>query len=157
MLFMIGSAPAQETEKQAKKPAPTVLNSGWNVQCNTVNSDLVCIALIDVTYVKNKSRLLRVAIQPSENGKKNVTMQLPLGLHLPFGVALSVDNTKIQDVVIQTCTQQGCFARTDYTEEFGARLKKGNILTVALQSNQQQEIRVELPLKGFTKAVEKIQ
>jgi len=155
-LAMVASSPAQETKKPAKQ-APTVVNSGWNVQCNTVNAELLCLALMDVTYVKNKNRFIRIAIQPSEEGKKNLTLQLPLGLSLPDGAKLTVDDKKPADVVIQTCTQQGCFARTEFTDGMEKEFKAGNKLTVALKSNQQRQINVELPLTGFTKAVDKLQ
>jgi len=153
---MVASAPAQDAGKKAANPAPTVVNSGWNVQCNTVNADLVCLALMDVTYVKNKTRFLRVAIQPTSDNKKNLTLQLPLGLNLPEGAKLTVDEKEPAQVVIQTCTQQGCFARTEFTDAMSKNFKAGKKLTVAVKSNQQREIRVELPLKGFTKAVDKL-
>lgn len=156
-LFMVASAPAQDTTKKAAKPAPTVINSGWNVQCNTVKSDLVCLALMDVTYIKNKTRFMRVAIQPARDDKKNLTLQLPLGLSLPDGALLTVDEKKPAQVIIQTCTQQGCFARTEFTDDMSKNFKAGKKLTVTVKSNQQREIRVELPLTGFTKAVDKLQ
>ena len=156
-LAMVASAPAQDAAKKAKAPAPTVVNSGWNVQCNTVNSDLVCLALMDVTYVKSKNRFIRIAIQPANDGKKNLTLQLPLGLNLPDGAQLTVDDKKPASVVIQTCTQQGCFARTEFTDGMSKEFKAGSKLTVALKSNQQRKINIELPLTGFTKAVEKLQ
>ena len=155
-VLMIASAPAQDAAKKAQTPAPTVVNSGWNVQCNTVNSDLVCLALMDVTYIKNKTRFMRVAIQPAKDDKKNLTLQLPLGLSLPDGATLTVDEKEPAQVVIQTCTQQGCFARAEFTDEMSKNFKAGNKLTVAVKSNQQRVIRVELPLTGFTKAVDKL-
>ena len=156
-LAMVASAPAQDAAKKAQAPAATIVNSGWNVQCNTVNSDLVCLALMDVTYVKNKNRFIRIAIQPSNDGKKNLTLQLPLGLSLPDGAQLTVDDKEPANVVIQTCTQQGCFARTEFTDGMSKEFKAGQKLTVALKSNQQRKINVELPLTGFTKAVDKLQ
>ena len=156
-LAMVASAPAQDAGKKAQAPAPTVANSGWTVQCNTANPGSVCLAVMDVTYVKNKSRFIRVAIRPRKDGKKSLILQLPLGLNLPNGARLAVDANKPAQFVIQTCTQQGCFARTEFTDAMSKSFKAGNILTVKVQSNLQREIHVQLPLTGFTKAVNKLQ
>ena len=46
-------------------------------------------------------------------------VQLPLGLNLPAGAKLQVDDGKTADLQIQTCEQRGCYANTPIAAVIG--------------------------------------
>ena len=47
---------------------------------------------------------------PSDTHVPIVLVQLPLGLNLPAGAKLQVDDGKVTDLQIQTCENRGCYA-----------------------------------------------
>jgi invasion protein IalB len=55
-------------------------------------------------------------------------VQLPLGLFLPVGAKLQVDEGKPLDLQVQTCEAQGCFAGSAMDAELLAAIKAGKQL-----------------------------
>ena len=43
--------------------------------------------------------------------RRSLLVQLPLGLNLPVGAKLQVDDGKVVDLQIQTCEARGCYAK----------------------------------------------
>ena len=51
---------------------------------------------------------------PSDTHAPILLVQLPLGLNLPVGAKLQVDDGKVTDLQIQTCENRGCYANRDH-------------------------------------------
>ena len=83
-------------------------------------------------------------------------VQFPLGLNLPAGVKLQVDDGKVVDLQIQTCDNRGCYANSPVSPELLAALKSGKQLKVAFQNLNKETITVPMPLTDFAAAYEKI-
>ena len=47
---------------------------------------------------------------PADTRAPVALVQLPLGLNLPAGAKLQVDDGKTSDLQIQTCEERGCYA-----------------------------------------------
>jgi len=83
-------------------------------------------------------------------------VQLPLGLNLPAGAKLQVDDGKVIDLQIQTCENRGCYANTPVSPELLTALKSGKQLKVAFQNLNKEVITIPMPLADFAAAYEKI-
>jgi invasion protein IalB len=83
-------------------------------------------------------------------------VQLPLGLNLPAGAKLQVDDGKVIDLQIQTCENRGCYSNTPVSPEMLAALKSGKQLKVAFQNLNKEVITIPMPLADFAAAYEKI-
>lgn len=83
-------------------------------------------------------------------------VQLPLGLNLPAGAKLQVDDSKTVDLQIQTCEQRGCYANTPIPAEMLAAMKSGKQLKVSFQNLAKEVISIPMPLADFAAAYEKI-
>src|SRR5581483_10017501 len=83
-------------------------------------------------------------------------VQLPLGLNLPAGAKLQVDDGKVVDLQIQTCENRGCYANTPVSPELLTALKSGKQLKVAFQNLNKEIITIPMPLADFAAAYEKI-
>jgi invasion protein IalB len=84
------------------------------------------------------------------------TIQLPLGLYLPGGMKLQVDEGKVANVQIQTCEAQGCYAGTPIAADLLTALKSGKQLKVSFQNLNKEAISIQMPLVDFAAAYEKI-
>ena len=68
---------------------------------------------MEQTAVLTKTGQLIVLINirvPSDTRAPVAVIQLPLGLNLPAGAKLQVDDGKVTDLQIQTCEARGCYA-----------------------------------------------
>jgi len=83
-------------------------------------------------------------------------VQLPLGLNLPGGARLQVDDGKVVELLIQTCENRGCYANTQISPDLLAALKSGKQLKVSFQNLAKETITIPMPLADFTAAYDKI-
>ena len=96
---------------------------------------------------------IRVA---SDTRNPLAVIQLPLGLNLPAGAKLQVDDGKTADLQIQTCEQRGCYANTPIAADMLAAMKSGKQLKVSFQNLAKEVISIPMPLTDFAAAYEKI-
>ena len=83
-------------------------------------------------------------------------VQLPLGLNLPAGAKLQVDDGKTSDLQIQTCEARGCYANVPIAPDMLAAMKSGKQLKVSFQNLAKETITIPMPLADFAAAYEKI-
>ncbi len=83
-------------------------------------------------------------------------IQLPLGLNLPAGAKLQVDDGKTADLAIQTCEQRGCYANTPIAADMLTAMKSGKQLKVSFQNLAKEIISIPMPLADFAAAYDKI-
>ena len=93
---------------------------------------------------------------PSDTHAPVALVQLPLGLNLPAGAKLQVDDGKVVDLQVQTCEARGCYASTPIAPELLAALKSGKQLKVSFQNLAKETISIPMPLADFAAAYDKI-
>ncbi len=103
-------------------------------------------------------RLLTVNIIASENNEvPMLTMGLPLGVNLPYGVHMKVDDGAAMKVSYEQCLKNGCLVKSPLAPEILEMLKGGENLRVSvLASGAQKPLEMEVSLQGFTKAFKKL-
>ena len=82
-------------------------------------------------------------------------LQLPLGLNLPIGAKLQVDEGKTVDLQIQTCENRGCYASTPIAPDLLAALRSGKQLKVSFQNMAKETIAIPMPLGDFAAGYDK--
>lgn len=85
--------------------------------------------------------------------KPLVIVSLPLGVYLPPGVLIQVDDKKPIRIPIEVCDPAGCRAGFPLNEEVQAAFKAGLTAKVTVQDATGQQATVPLSLKGFTAAL----
>ncbi len=93
---------------------------------------------------------------PGDTHTPVALVQLPLGLNLPTGAKLQVDDGKPIDLQIQTCENRGCYASTPIAPDLLAPLKSGKQLKVSFQNLGKETITIPMPLADFAAAYDKI-
>jgi len=114
---------------------------------------------MEQTAVLTKTGQLIVLVNiriPSDTRTPVALVQLPLGLNLPGGAKMQVDEGKATDLQIQTCENRGCYAGTPIAPELLAALKSGKQLKVSFQNLAKETINIPMPLTDFATAYEKI-
>jgi len=151
--------PAASPPAAEPAPASAQAQPGWAVRCNSASRDAPLECAMEQTAVLTKTGQLIVLVNiriPSDTRTPVALVQLPLGLNLPGGAKMQVDEGKATDLQIQTCENRGCYAGTPIAPELLAALKSGKQLKVSFQNLAKETINIPMPLTDFATAYEKI-
>lgn len=173
-LLSTGAAYAQQGAKKnaappapATQPAPTqpqaegapAQQPGWIARCTSASRDapLECAIEQNAVLTKTGQTIVLINIRIAPDTRTPVALlQLPLGLNLPAGAKLQVDEGKPVDLQIQTCENRGCYASTPIAPDLLASLKSGKQLKVSFQNMAKEMIAIPMPLNDFAAAYDKI-
>jgi invasion protein IalB len=172
LLLSTGAAFAQQGAKKsaaspAPAPAPTqpqaesapAQQPGWIARCSSVSRDapLECAMEQNAVLTKTGQTVVLINIRIAPDTRAPVALlQLPLGLNIPGGAKLQVDEGKTFDLQIQTCENRGCYASTPVAPDLLAAFKSGKQLKVSFQNMAKETIAIPMPLNDFAAAYDKI-
>ena len=176
-VILLGLSPAlaQAPKKNGAAPAPTPSAApsatpapaadgqppapGWVARCGSVSRDapLECAIEESAVLTKTGQLIALVNIRVASDTRQPVALvQLPLGLNLPAGAKLQVDEGKVVDLQIQTCEQRGCYANLPVPADLLAAMRTGKQLKVSFQNLAKEAISIPLPLADFASSYDKI-
>ncbi len=174
-LLSTGAAYAQQGTKKnaapaAAQPAPALTQPqpaegvpaqqpGWIARCTSASRDapLECAIEQNAVLTKTGQTIILINIRIAPDTRTPIALlQLPLGLNLPVGAKLQVDEGKAIDLQIQTCENRGCYASTPIAPDLLASLKSGKQLKVSFQNMAKETIAIPMPLNDFAAAYDKI-
>lgn len=155
---------AQATPGPAPSPQPeatpgTPQQGGWVARCGSASRDapLECAMEQNAVIAKTGQVVVVVNIRIAADTRTPVALiQLPLGLNLPAGARLQVDEGKTVDLQIQTCEQRGCYANTPIAPDLLAALRSGKQIKVTFQNLAKESLTIPMPLTDFAAAYDKI-
>jgi invasion protein IalB len=145
----------QGQQPQGQQPGP-----GWISRCMSDGRQTqVDCAVEQSAVVTNTGQLVAsiVVRVPHDTRQPMMMIQVPVGLYLPAGVNIQVDEAKPLLFPLQTCDQKGCYAAAPLPQETLAAMKSGKKLGVIFQNLQKENITVPMPLENFAEAYQKIQ
>jgi invasion protein IalB len=154
---VVPAPPPQSDALATNTPTPPAPN--WASRCTSPSRDAPLECAIEETAVLTKTGqlIVLVNIRVAGDARSPVALvQLPLGLNLPGGARLQVDDGKVVELLIQTCENRGCYANTQISPDLLAALKSGKQLKVSFQNLAKETITIPMPLADFTAAYDKI-
>jgi invasion protein IalB len=141
-------------------PAPaTPPQAGWAARCSSASREAPLECAVEQTAILQKTGQLIILVNirvPSDTRMPVAMVQLPLGLDLPRGAKLQVDDGRATDLQIQTCESRGCYAGTPVGPDLLAALRSGKQLKISFQNLSKETITIPLPLGDFAAAYDKI-
>jgi invasion protein IalB len=149
------AAPQQAEPAPANTPPPL----GWVARCTSVSREAPPECAMEETAVLTKTGQLVILVNlriASDTRTPVILVQLPLGLNLPAGIKLQVDEGKTIEMQIQTCENRGCYASMPVPSDLLAALKSGKQLKVSFQNLGKETIAIPMPLTDFPAAYDKI-
>ena len=148
------AAPADNASAANAPPPP-----GWIARCASASRDAPLECAIEQNAILPRTGQLVIAVNirvPADTHTPSALIQLPLGLNIPYGAKLQVDDGKTTDLQIQTCEARGCYAGTAIAPDLLSAMKSGKQLKVSFQNLNKETLAVPLPLADFAAAYEKI-
>jgi invasion protein IalB len=155
------AAPASPVASEPQPPNPTPpAGGGWISKCvsESRQSPVEC-SMEQTVVLTNTGQLLASLLVrvPTDTHQPVMMVQLPVGLYLPAGLNLQVDDGKPQPIPLQTCDVKGCYAGTQISAELIASLKTGKRLTLTFQNLAKNNVVVPIALDNFADAYQRIQ
>jgi invasion protein IalB len=149
---------APQGDANGASPA-TPPQQGWAARCSSASRESPLECAVEQTAVLQKTGQLIALVNirvPSDTHMPVALVQLPLGINLPGGAKLQVDDGHATDLQIQTCEARGCYAGTPVAPDLLAALKSGKQLKISFQNLAKETITIPLPLADFATAYDKI-
>ena len=144
------SVPGAIAQDAADDPAAQV--DSWATQCNATarSGEISCFMEQKIALRDSGQLVVSVTIQiPPETRVPTVVIQVPLGVFLPAGVIVQVDEGIAQPYEIKTCDQGGCYVGEPLGDDFVLAMENGQNLNIKFQNFSQEEIVIPVPLTGF--------
>lgn len=138
----------------------TSTEPGWTSKCvsESRSAPLVCSVEETLVLARTDQAVVTAAVrvQPTK-GEPVLLMQVPLGLYLPAGLSLKIDDGKPQRVPLQTCNAHGCYAEKTLNARLIFALEAGKNLSISCENLAKNNLVFSLPLGSFAAAYHKVQ
>ncbi len=129
------------------------VHGDWQMRCDTPPgaSGEQCALIQNVTAEDRENVGLSVIIlKTADQQAKILRVLAPLGVLLPSGLGLRVDEADIGRAAFVRCVSNGCIAEVILDEELIKKLKAGNLATFIIFQTPEEGIGIPISLKGFS-------
>jgi len=135
--------------------------SAWLVRCNdTAKSETdksSCEVFQRLVMQETGQRVVEFAVGfPEGKEVARGVLILPLGVLLPEGGQMQIDDGQAFQFKLRYCTTDGCYAFLDVGTPLLNKMAAGENIKLIFKAMDGQGIALDLPLRGFTKTIEKL-
>ncbi len=144
---------------QAQHGTVRSVHNDWQIRCETAPGapGEQCALVQSVTAEDRPNVGLTVIILKTADGKNRILRVLvPLGVLLPKGLGLRIDQTDIGSAGFERCLQNGCISNISMDEKLIAQLKSGKQALFLIYQTPEEGIGVPLSLAGFSAGFERL-
>jgi len=147
--FLAGSMSASAQDKTTDK------FGDWEVSCGTPpgSREKKC-ALVQSVIDEERSNVgLRIVFLLGSKGERVLRVVAPLGVLLPFGLGLRIDDEPIGDKPIPfiRCRPMGCISEIVVKDALMDKLKTGKTALFIIVETKEEGRAIPVSLSGFTK------
>ncbi|MCB1739278.1 MAG: invasion associated locus B family protein [Gammaproteobacteria bacterium] len=128
----------------------------WMGRCETGKDDQgkelqVCYISQRLIMKEGKRPVLEVSVGYMQNDKQPAAFfTVPLGVTLPPGMQIQVDEQKAVRIPFAYCRDSGCIAPMPLNDDIVGQFKAGNKATITFIDGLGQRVPVPVSLSGFT-------
>lgn len=153
----VGAAAAASAASGGGELSLRANHGDWEVLCDTGNACLMTQihrneeGSPDVIFKVSKPR----ATSPTTGQPLPALAEIfvPLGVFLPEGLGLRIDQNEPIVAPFYSCVPLGCSVRAPLSDQIIDSLKRGSTATVIVAINPRNTIEIPLSLRGFTAAI----
>lgn len=152
------TARAQDTK--APEGAVKAQHGDWQVVCKAPppgSSKEVCALVQSVTAEDRNNVGLTVYFQKFANGTRVLRVFAPLGILLPPGLGLKIDNKDVGHAPFLRCHSFACYAQVVVEDPLVEQLKTGKTAIFIIFQTEEAGIGIPISLKGFAQALPDIE
>jgi invasion protein IalB len=135
------------------------VHGDWQIRCDTppgAQSEQ-CALIQSVTAEDRPNVGLTVIVLKTADQKSRLMRVLaPLGVLLPSGLGLKIDQTDVGRAGFVRCLPNGCVAEVVMDEKLVGQLKSGQLATFIIFQTPEEGIGIPLSLSGFGAGFDKL-
>jgi invasion protein IalB len=131
----------------------------WEIRCETpAGASTEQCALIQSVVAEDKSNvnLVVIVLKTSDGKSRLLRVIAPLGVLLPNGLGLKIDETDIGRAGFVKCLPTGCVAEVVMDDKLIEQLKAGKTATFIIHQVPEEGIGLPLTLQGFKEGYSKL-
>lgn len=131
----------------------------WSKTCETIQGEELCHIYQTITSRENNQQILHATLGYL-SGHPDIVMVLtvPLGVSLPHGLKLQIDQTESVHYQYLFCHDAGCVVRFSITDSYFQALKRGKELRVSMVDlNSQNVLTASMSLMGISAGLQSLQ
>ncbi|MGH6797343.1 MAG: invasion associated locus B family protein [Roseiarcus sp.] len=156
LLFVTPSASAAGPESQG---VVREKHGDWVTRCETppgAAHEQCAIVLSVVDQQRPNLILVVIVLNTADRKARLMRVIAPLGVLLPPGVSLRIDNADAGRLSFLQCLPNGCVAQLAIDESLIDKLKNGKTATLGVFQTPEEGVGVQAPLAGFKEAYEQL-
>ena len=131
----------------------------WQTRCETppgAMSEQCAIVLSVVDQDRPNLVLVIIVLNTADRKARLMRVIAPLGVLLPPGVSLRVDDQELGRLPFLQCLANGCISQLAMDDKLIDKLKTGKTVTLGIFQTPEQGVGVPAALTGFKEAYEQL-
>lgn len=162
VLAIVLAAPAQSFAQQPAKPASDELAARGQREARSIKygdwqkicfkpggAKMVCRTSISGTFETGQIAVRIYVVERGDDGVARLQVFLPVGLYLPPGANLTVDNGSAHKIPFTWCLTNTCIAGDAAKPALLREMEAGKTLTVEVVDTNMLAVTTSLPLTQF--------
>ncbi len=160
-LFPTATAFSQEAPMPAPGSWTTTRGSygDWQMRCeSTPGTKNEQCALVQTVMAQDRANVGLMVIAGKFGPKKMEILRViaPLGVFLPFGLGLRIDEQSLVATDFVRCVPNGCMAEAKLTDDLMSKLRNGKNANFVIFQTPEEGIGIPVSLNGFAQGYEQL-
>jgi invasion protein IalB len=159
LVGMLSALPRASAAGQETRGVVREKHGDWVTRCETPPGAAheQCAIVLSVVD-QDRPNLILVVIVLNTADRKTRLMRIiaPLGVLLPPGISLRIDNAEAGRLSFLQCLPNGCVAQLAMDEALLDKLKSGKTATLGVFQTPEEGIGMQAPLAGFKEAYDQL-
>ena len=157
-LSLLLATPLTKDEAHAQDGTVKAQHGEWQIVCKKPAGAKkeVCAAVQSVTAEDRPNVGLTVYLQKFNDGKKVLRVFAPLGILLPTGIGLKIDNIDVGHAPFLRCHSFACYAQVTADEKLLSKLSTGKTAMFIIFQTEEAGIGIPVSLKGLNTAMKSL-
>ena len=129
----------------------------WQVVCKPPPAGAkgeVCALVQSVSAEDRQNVGLTIYFQKFSNGNRVLRVFAPLGVLLPTGIGLKIDNADVGHAPFLRCQSFACYAQVVADDALVGKFKNGKTAMFVIFLSEEAGIGIPVSLNGFSQAIE---
>ena len=135
------------------------VHGDWQIRCDTpAGAQTEQCALIQSVTAEDRPNvgLTVIVLKTADQKSRLMRVLAPLGVLLPSGLGLKIDQADVGRAGFVRCLPNGCVAEVIMDEKLVGQLKSGQLATFIIFQTPEEGIGIPVSLSGFTQGFDKL-
>ena len=135
------------------------VHADWQIRCDTPpGAQSEQCALIQSVTAEDRANigLTVIVLKTADNKSRLMRVIAPLGVLLPSGLGLKIDNADIGRAGFVRCLPNGCVAEVVMDDNLTKQMRSGTTATFIIFQTPEEGIGFPMALKGFGEGFDKL-